>query len=110
VKNGDVLAADYVLEQLGIKTHAAWLSDDGSHSPVWGQAARQADGVSLSQLDMDDRTMPDVTGMGARDAVFILEKRGLRVKLNGAGQVQSQSIPTGTELTEAMTCTLTLGN
>ena len=39
--------------------------------------------------------VPDVRGMGARDAVFLLENMGLKVKLDGVGKVQRQSIPPG---------------
>jgi cell division protein FtsI (penicillin-binding protein 3) len=43
-------------------------------------------------------TVPDVEGMGAKDAVFILKKRGLDVSLQGTGEVKSQSIPSGTPI------------
>jgi cell division protein FtsI (penicillin-binding protein 3) len=39
--------------------------------------------------------MPDVTGMGARDAVFLLEQAGLKVILKGKGMVVRQSIAPG---------------
>ena len=39
--------------------------------------------------------VPDVRGMGARDAVFLLENLGLKVSLKGAGRVQRQSILPG---------------
>jgi cell division protein FtsI (penicillin-binding protein 3) len=31
--------------------------------------------------------------MGAKDAVYLLESRGLRVQMNGYGRVVQQSIP-----------------
>ncbi|MCX6247733.1 MAG: penicillin-binding protein [Bacteroidetes bacterium] len=40
-------------------------------------------------------TMPDVTGMGVKDAVFLLEQMGLKVVLNGKGNVIRQSISPG---------------
>ncbi|MDE5735791.1 MAG: PASTA domain-containing protein, partial [Bacteroidales bacterium] len=39
--------------------------------------------------------MPDVQGLGARDAVYILEKQGLRVQVNGSGRVRRQSVEAG---------------
>lgn len=39
--------------------------------------------------------MPDVRGLGARDAVYILEKQGLRVQLSGSGRVRRQSVEAG---------------
>ncbi|MCC7301405.1 MAG: transpeptidase family protein [Bacteroidia bacterium] len=40
--------------------------------------------------------MPDVSGMGARDAIYLLENAGLVVKISGSGKVTAQSIPSGT--------------
>ncbi|MBQ0084817.1 MAG: transpeptidase family protein [Prevotella sp.] len=52
--------------------------------------------------------MPDVIGMGARDAVYALEKRGIKVKLSGRGKVTAQDISVGTIITKGMKCTLHL--
>nr|MBP9881726.1 PASTA domain-containing protein [Chitinophagales bacterium] len=40
-------------------------------------------------------TMPDVRGMGLRDALYLLESNGLKVGVNGAGKVVAQSITPG---------------
>ena len=42
--------------------------------------------------------VPDVVGMGVRDAVYVLENLGLNVDLNGRGRVSKQSILPGTAL------------
>ena len=42
-----------------------------------------------------ENKIPDVTGMGARDAVYELQKRDLKVNVHGKGRVKSQSIPAG---------------
>ena len=44
--------------------------------------------------------VPDVRGMGARDAVYVLESLGLLVELEGEGQVRRQSIKPGANATE----------
>ena len=44
--------------------------------------------------------VPDVRGMGARDAVYVLESLGLLVELEGEGQVRRQSINPGANATE----------
>ncbi len=44
------------------------------------------------------QTVPDVTGLGARDAVFLLENLGLVVKMKGKGVVKKQSLLPGTPL------------
>ena len=43
-------------------------------------------------------TIPDVTGLGARDAVYLLENLGLVVKMKGKGLVKKQSLAPGTPL------------
>jgi cell division protein FtsI (penicillin-binding protein 3) len=43
--------------------------------------------------------MPDVRGMGLKDALYALESRGLKVSFTGAGAVCEQSIEPGTVLT-----------
>ena len=108
VKNGDIVAADYVLNQLSIKTHSDWNDNYAKGNPVWGKAARQQNDVQLTQLPESKNTMPDVTGMGARDAVFMLEKMGVRAHVSGRGHVSRQSIPQGRELQPGMTCELVL--
>jgi cell division protein FtsI (penicillin-binding protein 3) len=52
--------------------------------------------------------VPDVKGMGAKDAVYLMEKSGLKVILNGTGKVHSQSIPAGNRITKEQTVRLTL--
>ena len=110
VMNGDVQAADYVLSQLGIATTGNWASAaKGDGAPVWGVSEQQADGVKLDKMTADPDVMPSVHGMGARDAVFLLEQKGLKVHVSGTGNVVQQSIPAGTRLKGRMTCSLLLG-
>lgn len=39
--------------------------------------------------------VPNVIGMSLKDAVYLLEKQGLRVRLQGSGMIQAQSIAPG---------------
>ena len=109
VKNGDVQAADYVLDCLSISTTGNWMTATTTNAPVWGQAETQESAVRLDKVNTDANTMPDVKGMGARDAVYLLEKMGVNVELSGTGDVRMQSIPAGTTLQGGMTCRLVLG-
>ncbi|NLC86248.1 MAG: transpeptidase family protein [Bacteroidales bacterium] len=59
-------------------------------------------------LALNSSIIPDVRGMGARDAVYLLEKSGLRVNLNGSGKVVSQSFNPGQRLVKGTTITVTL--
>jgi cell division protein FtsI (penicillin-binding protein 3) len=108
VKNGNLLAADYVLNQLNVRTNGGWGGSYAEGNPVWGTAIRQQSDVVLTKMSDEDSVMPDLTGMGARDVVFMLEKMGVRVRLNGTGRVTSQSIPCGRSLQPGMTCEVQL--
>lgn len=52
--------------------------------------------------------VPNVIGMGARDAVYLLELEGLKVNLIGAGKVKQQSIAPGTRTMKGATITIEL--
>ena len=84
VKGGNGQAASYVLNRIGAK----------------GQQAPQPKTYS--------GTVPDVRGMGARDAVYQLEHSGLKVRLHGRGKVKSQSLMPGKAIERGMVCELEL--
>ncbi len=111
VKNGNMLAASYVLDHLGIKQQSNW---DGSYlngNPIWGHALESSGKtIALHRVpEVDKNTMPDVHGMGAKDAVYLIESRGVKVKLNGRGKVVEQSIGAGQQIKKGMVCSLRLG-
>jgi cell division protein FtsI (penicillin-binding protein 3) len=47
--------------------------------------------------------MPDVTGMGLKDALFILENKKVKVVARGKGKVTSQSVSAGMPLAQGQT-------
>ncbi|MEL7585445.1 MAG: penicillin-binding transpeptidase domain-containing protein [Prolixibacteraceae bacterium] len=54
--------------------------------------------------------VPDVKGMGGSDALYLLETSGLKVKMNGVGQVVTQSVPAGTKIEKGQQVVLELRN
>ncbi|PQJ10974.1 peptidoglycan glycosyltransferase [Flavipsychrobacter stenotrophus] len=52
--------------------------------------------------------MPDLKGMGLKDAVYMLETCGLQVQVMGKGKVQSQSIIPGTRINKGQNVILQL--
>jgi cell division protein FtsI (penicillin-binding protein 3) len=52
--------------------------------------------------------MPDLKGMGLKDAVYILETEGLQVQVKGRGKVQEQSIAPGTIINKGQNIILQL--
>ncbi len=73
------------------------------------QARQHGATVGLAPLRISKFYVPDVTGMSAKDVVALLENMGLRVKLQGHGHVQMQSLVAGTPLQPRTQITLTLG-
>ena len=105
-KNGDAIATNYVLKNLGIKTLTAWT--DASNDRIWSKAIRVGNEVRLNQMKTSHNIVPDVIGMGARDAVFLMESHGVKTRLRGRGKVKSQSVYAGTATREGMICELSL--
>jgi cell division protein FtsI (penicillin-binding protein 3) len=64
--------------------------------------------VILQNKVMPSGKVPDVNGMGASNAVYLLENAGLRVKIQGVGKVKKQSLPAGSNYTPGQTVFLTL--
>ena len=108
VKNGNIIDANYVLSHLGIKTNRTWSGSYVNGNPIWGKAERQTSQVALQQTEISKGVTPNVIGMGAKDAVYLLESQGLRVKLHGRGKVKSQSYPAGKEVVQGSECSLSL--
>ncbi len=54
-------------------------------------------------------SVPDVIGMGASNAIFLLENEGLKVIINGVGKVTKQSLRAGTKCKPGQTIYLALG-
>ena len=65
--------------------------------------------VRLGEKVVPANEVPDVHGMGARDAVYIMESRGIKVILDGRGSVLQQSIGAGEPIRRGMVCRLKLG-
>ncbi|MBQ7419181.1 MAG: transpeptidase family protein [Prevotella sp.] len=108
VKNGNLLETSYVLNRLGIKSNQSWGGSYANGNPIWGKAERQHSQVAFQKTSINRDVAPDVTGMGAKDAVFLLENNGLRVKLLGRGKVKSQSYPAGKAIIKGSECVLVL--
>jgi cell division protein FtsI (penicillin-binding protein 3) len=69
--------------------------------------------VRNNKVTKDDKItagkVPDVRGMVPGEAVFLLEKAGLRVRIQGTGKVKKQSPEAGSKLTRGSYIYVTLG-
>ena len=106
VKSGDMKEALYVLNELDIPVQNQAAAQQGSE--WWGHTQPAPTAVILQGQTPAAGTVPSVIGMGAKDAVYLLEKQGLKVRLNGVGKVKRQSIAGGSTLRKGQTIALTL--
>ena len=75
---------------------------------VWGKAHTDSDRAELTEMKISGKRLPNVRGMGAKDAVYLMETYGLKVRLAGVGKVVSQSIAAGSYVRKGQTIKLTL--
>lgn len=84
--NSDILK---VLSSLGIRYSIGDRSE-------WGSTRASGQRVDISPRRFYKNRVPNVVGLSARDAVYLMEKAGLHVYLRGSGKVVSQTVPAGT--------------
>jgi len=91
VKNGNREDIKYVLNHLTISSHLI----TGEAESEWVKTGSDVSSIDLKELQTDANLVPDVRGMGLRDAIYLLENRGLRVLVEGYGSVSYQSLTPG---------------
>lgn len=107
VKHGDISEAHYVLNKIDINSSGiSEQSADGK--PVWGSVTCNPDNVLFSKKEINNKLVPNVVGMGAKDAVYLLESIGLKARVTGVGKVKSQSITAGNTVRKGQTIQLRL--
>jgi cell division protein FtsI (penicillin-binding protein 3) len=93
VKSGNKRDITSVLKALKVRYQlnyeGEWLSTDTLKGSV-----------HLNKKEISKNKVPSVYGMTAKDAIYLLESRGLIVKMKGYGRVVSQSILAGTDITK----------
>ncbi len=81
-----------VIRELDIPVEAHGVKSD------WVTTESKADAIEFSNRKVIEGLVPNVVSMGAKDAVYLLENAGLRVRLLGRGSVRSQSISPGSRI------------
>jgi cell division protein FtsI (penicillin-binding protein 3) len=88
LKSGNSKDLTYLLKQLNVRYQLTSSSE-------WVQADTTDQRLQVQRKAILDKKVPNVSGMSAKDAVYLLESRGLIVRLVGRGQVYSQSVSPG---------------
>jgi cell division protein FtsI (penicillin-binding protein 3) len=103
VKPGLKEDVELFARDLGFKTQIQNMNSD--HVAV----SNDSTAVVVSGVNDTPGTVPDVVGMGEGDAVYLLEKTGLKVESRGFGRVYRQSPSGGSPVVKGDIISLDLG-
>lgn len=103
-KGGDRVALNEVLEELDIDVK----SDSIDSQWVATVVDDSLQTVTLKEITIREGLVPNVVGMGVKDAVYLLESAGLQASLVGMGRVASQSVAPGSKVIKGQTVSLML--
>jgi cell division protein FtsI (penicillin-binding protein 3) len=78
-----------VLDKINYKYQTNKIED-------YGAIVAQKDSIKLVSREITKNKVPNVIGMGLKDALFLLENKGMKVEIRGIGKVTEQSVPAGT--------------
>ncbi len=92
----------YLCNEMGISNHLVANED-------WVSADIANNAVTWRNRKIIQNLMPNVTGMTLKDALYILENKGIKVVYNGLGRVKAQSIGPGNRINKGNTIFLKLG-
>ena len=97
MQSGNLVALSEVLKELKLPHRNNYRTSEGL---AWGQPLNQ--GSLLLNNESTQKGLPSVIGYGLRDAVYRLERMGVKVKVSGFGRVVAQSLPPGSPIKAGM--------
>ena len=71
------------------------LSNHSTNESEWVRTKLVDNSIYWERINLNKRYVPNVVGMTLKDAIFLLESRGLKVSFKGKGRVKYQNIPPG---------------
>lgn len=85
-------------EELTMLSNELGVSNHSATEEEWIKVAKNGNAVVWKKNMVIKDHVPDVIGMTFRDAIYLLEKSGLRVSYEGKGRVAEQSINPGARI------------
>jgi cell division protein FtsI (penicillin-binding protein 3) len=82
---------------------------DSAAQNNWGVVYSSNYQPVMKGFDIKNKMMPNVKGLGLKDALFMLENLGMKVVIKGKGKVISQSVETGKQVVKGMVVYVELG-
>ena len=96
-----------VLDKVSISSHMHNHSINEFETD-WMQAEMQDNSLAIQPVKTLKSIMPNLQGMKAKDAVYMLEKSGAKVLVEGFGKVKKQSVKAGERINRGITIKLQL--
>ncbi|MBX2925364.1 MAG: transpeptidase family protein [Chitinophagaceae bacterium] len=81
---------------------------DSLSSEKWGYIADNHAQPVMKAISVTRQMVPDVKGMGLKDALYLLENMNVKVEVKGKGKVTGQSIAAGSAIGKGQTMVLEL--
>ncbi len=81
----------------------------GNPDTEWANIEVKDDKITITGTQVHADRVPNVQGMGASNAIYLMEKAGLNVRISGIGKVKKQSLTPGGKYIKGQTVLLTLG-
>ena len=103
MQNGNLVTLSQVLNELQVPHRNNYRTSEGL---AWGAPAHQ--GTVMLNNETSNKGLPSVIGYGLRDAIYRLERMGVKVKVTGMGRVVAQSLPAGTPIKPKMVVKIAL--
>lgn len=103
VKRGSTSNTIKSLNELNVASQSSNVNAD------WVDCISNGKQLELRAKNIAIGMVPDVTGMGLRDALQLLESAGLQIRVSGRGSVRNQSIPPGTKVERGKEIMIQLG-
>ncbi len=111
-KNKDSIAFQYA----GYKQDIQYISkqvkltykDSTGRSDLFTSIQNMNGDLLLQKKIMNDKSMPELKGMGLKDAIYLCEEMGLQVNIKGKGRVADQSIIPGQMIARGQQISLSL--
>jgi len=96
-------------QELTMLSNELGVSNHSTTEEEWIKASISGSAVVWKKNAVVKDQVPDVMGMTYRDAIYLLEKSGLRVSFEGKGRVTQQSILPGSRISKGSRIYLRLG-
>ena len=90
------LIAGYQQDIQGMASFLSYSVNGATAAARFVSPVAEPSGIRVAPRHFRSGVVPDVRGMGARDAVYLMRRQGLRVQVKGRGVVTRQSVRPGT--------------